>query len=102
MTLTPSSPLPTRPVCVLSRFLWHNENKTFTYDFVCGGENDEWIRSPYAAPVTVKNLFYPYDTVPLENSTWSFNQNDEAPYRGWCVLAPPCSLSAFAARRPGR
>lgn len=64
-------------------FLWHNENKTVDYEWTCGGEDDQWIRSPYPAPVTVKNLFYPYESIELQNSTWSFNQNDEPPWRGW-------------------
>lgn len=77
--------------------LWHNENKTTKYEFPCGGENDQWIRSPFPAPVTVKNLFYPYDSVPLEASTWSFNQNGEAPYRGCMgsIELKPYSFGAY-------
>jgi len=64
--------------------LWHNENKTATYSADCGDENDpNWIRSPYPGPVTVKNLFYPYDTQDLKPSKLSFFLDNKAPFRAW-------------------
>jgi hypothetical protein len=64
-------------------FVWHNENRTVTYNNECGGANDgDWIRSPYPAGTTVKNLLYPYDEYTLDNSTLAKYANNKPPYMG--------------------
>lgn len=50
--------------------VYSNENTTKAYDFDCQDESMALV-SPFAANVTVKNLFYPFDEYSLENSTQS-------------------------------
>ena len=76
--------------------LWHNENKTATYDNPCGGAMDkDWIQSPYPGPVKVKNLLYPYDEQDLVKSELYFNENGQEPTRG-CL--PKITLEPFGFR----
>ncbi|KAL7417332.1 putative alpha-glucan synthase [Mrakia frigida] len=76
--------------------LWHNENKTTTYAAACGDGNDpDWIQSPYPGPVTVKNLFYPYETLNLVKSSLYFNLDDQEPTRA-CL--PEITLEPFGFR----
>lgn len=48
--------------------VYSNENTTKAYDFDCQDESMALV-APFAANVTVKNLFYPFDEYTLENST---------------------------------
>ncbi|OLN82365.1 Cell wall alpha-1,3-glucan synthase ags1 [Colletotrichum chlorophyti] len=48
--------------------VYHNWNTTYSYSFDCSNEDDAII-SPFEAGTTVKNLFYPHDTIKLEAST---------------------------------
>lgn len=48
--------------------VYSNENTTKDYDFDCQDESMALV-SPFAANITVKNLFYPFDEYTLENST---------------------------------
>lgn len=51
-------------------FVFHNENRTIPYDFNCKSTNTskDLLIAPFSAGTTVKNLFYPYDEVTLEDS----------------------------------
>ena len=60
--------------------LYQNENYTRTYSFDCTG--DDRIEAPYVSTVTVQNLIYPYESVALESTGISFNNDSEAPYFG--------------------
>ncbi|KAL4253159.1 glycosyltransferase group 1 family protein [Abortiporus biennis] len=51
--------------------LYSNENATTTWTFDCKGA--KWIPSPYEFPVTVRNLFYPYETYVLSESLSVFS-----------------------------
>lgn len=72
--------------------LYTNENKTTEYTHDCKADK-LWISTPYAAPVTVKNLLYPYDEYTLEDSLESYNNDSAAPWRG-CL--PSITLEPFA------
>ncbi|KAL7416221.1 putative alpha-1,3-glucan synthase [Mrakia frigida] len=76
--------------------LWHNENRTTTYAAACGdGDDPDWIQSPYPGPVTVKNLFYPYETLDLVKSLLYFNLDGQEPTRA-CL--PEITLEPFGFR----
>lgn len=88
-----------------------NENSTNTWTYDC---NDTlWISSPYESGTVVQNLFYPYETYTLEQSSSSYNNDSQAPWFG-CLgsitmdgygfkalvpvanwLSPPPALTAF-------
>jgi alpha-1,3-glucan synthase len=72
--------------------MYTNENKTTEYTHDCKAD-EFWISTPYAAPVTVKNLLYPYDEFTLEDSLESYNNDSIAPWRG-CL--PSITLEPFA------
>ncbi|KAJ3985674.1 modular protein with glycoside hydrolase family 13 and glycosyltransferase family 5 domains [Lentinula detonsa] len=60
--------------------LYTNENSTNTWTYDC---NDTlWISSPYESGTVVQNLFYPYETYTLEQSSSSFNSNGQGPWFG--------------------
>lgn len=61
--------------------MYTNENATQEYQVDCT-DTDNYLAAPYEAGTTVKNLFYPYDTAVLVNSSVSYYLNDLAPYRG--------------------
>lgn len=50
--------------------IYSNKNETEDYNFDCQDETLSLV-SPFAAEVTVKNLFYPFDEYTLVNSTTS-------------------------------
>ncbi|MBW0472818.1 hypothetical protein O181_012533 [Austropuccinia psidii MF-1] len=60
--------------------LYSNLNETKTYSFDCGTQL--WISSPYPAPITVRNLIYPYETYNLAGSKSPYYLDGKAPYRG--------------------
>ncbi|RMZ77991.1 hypothetical protein DV737_g4093, partial [Chaetothyriales sp. CBS 132003] len=55
--------------------LFHNENRTVTYDFNCESTNSSSANgsmiSAFSSGVTVKNLFYPYDTYTLNTTNFA-------------------------------
>ncbi|KAI9613753.1 hypothetical protein KEM48_003646 [Puccinia striiformis f. sp. tritici PST-130] len=57
-----------------------NLNKTKTFEFDCGTQL--WISAPYPAPITVRNLMYPYETYNLAGSKSPYYLDGKAPYRG--------------------
>lgn len=71
-----SGPNPNVTVWILYSNL--NETKTFEYD--CS--TAFWISAPYAAPATVRNLLYPYETYNLAGSQSPYYLDGKAPYRG--------------------
>lgn len=60
--------------------LYTNENATITYEQDCSAE--EGMRAPFQAPVTVRNLFYPYESYALSDSNKAYNEDGKAPWRG--------------------
>ncbi|KAK3695819.1 putative cell wall alpha-1, 3-glucan synthase [Podospora appendiculata] len=48
--------------------VYHNLNETTEYSFDCSSKKDPFY-APFDAGTTVKNLFYPYDTIKLDKST---------------------------------
>ncbi|ORY31635.1 putative alpha-glucan synthase [Naematelia encephala] len=66
----------TQPVWLI----YTNENRSVTYDYDCSGE--DWISSPFQSGVTVRNLFYPFETYTLQDSLSSYYSNGIAPWRG--------------------
>ena len=54
-------------------FVYHNENSTVDYHFDCGSKNrSEALISAFPSTSIVKNLFYPYEELTLEVSTFSY------------------------------
>ncbi|KAA1115813.1 Cell wall alpha-1,3-glucan synthase ags1 [Puccinia graminis f. sp. tritici] len=60
--------------------LYSNLNTTKTFEFDCGTQL--WISAPYPAPLTVRNLIYPYETYNLAGSKSPYYLDGKAPYRG--------------------
>ncbi|KAI9612902.1 hypothetical protein KEM48_003978 [Puccinia striiformis f. sp. tritici PST-130] len=60
--------------------LYSNLNETKTFEFDCGTQL--WISAPYPAPITVRNLMYPYETYNLAGSKSPYYLDGKAPYRG--------------------
>lgn len=60
--------------------LYSNLNETKTFGFDCS--TALWISAPYAAPLTVRNLVYPYETYNLAGSQSPYFKDGKAPYRG--------------------
>ncbi|KAF9052983.1 modular protein with glycoside hydrolase family 13 and glycosyltransferase family 5 domains [Panaeolus papilionaceus] len=57
-----------------------NENQTRTYNFPC--KNPNRMESPFNSGSVIRNLFAPYETVTLENTTKSVNNDNRAPFFG--------------------
>ncbi|THH19634.1 hypothetical protein EUX98_g8731 [Antrodiella citrinella] len=70
--------------------LFSNENSTTTWAFDC--TSPDWIPSPYPAPVTVRNLFSPYETYMLQDLLSSYNNDSKAPFFG---RLPAVTLDLF-------
>ncbi|KAI5452972.1 hypothetical protein NCC49_006506 [Naganishia albida] len=70
--------------------LYTNENKTIDYKFDCSGNG--WISTPYIGGTTIKNLFFPYETVTLQNSLEPYYKDDQPIYRG-CL--PEVTMPAY-------
>ena len=57
-------------------FVYQNENKTVDYQFDCGSsDRSKVLISAFPAGTVVKNLFYPYEELTLEPSTFSYGEN---------------------------
>lgn len=69
--------------------VYSNENTTKDYVFDCQ-DADLALVSPFAASITVKNLFYPFDEHTLENSTLSSGclSNLSMPAYGFKAFVP--------------
>jgi len=68
---------------VISQVVWllySNENRTITQNTPCNQEG--WVSSPYQGGTTVQNLFWPFDSITLEDSLDPFFADNKAPYRG--------------------
>ncbi|KAL9609251.1 MAG: hypothetical protein Q9167_005970 [Letrouitia subvulpina] len=56
-------------------FVYQNENKTVDYKFDCKSqEKSDALISAFPANTVVKNLFYPYEEISLEASTFKFGK----------------------------
>ncbi|KZT09456.1 glycosyltransferase family 5 protein [Laetiporus sulphureus 93-53] len=75
--------------------LYSNENSTRTWSYDCS--SDLYLASPYEGGKTVKNLFYPYDTVDLEDSSFSYYNDSKSPYFGCLpnITMPPFGYKAY-------
>lgn len=61
--------------------LYSNVNQTRSFTFDCQDETSALV-SPFAAGATVKNLFYPYEELVLENSTVALDSDGETGFSG--------------------
>ncbi|KAF5390171.1 hypothetical protein D9757_002866 [Collybiopsis confluens] len=91
--------------------LYTNENSTKTRTYDCN--STLWISSPYESGTVVRNLFYPYESYTLAQSSSSFNKDGGAPWTGCLAnitmdgygfkalvpdtewIAPPPALTGF-------
>ncbi|KAH9842609.1 glycoside hydrolase family 13 and glycosyltransferase family 5 protein [Rhodofomes roseus] len=72
-----------------------NQNATTSWEFGC--TTDQYIKSPYQSGNTVRNLFYPYETVQLTDSGESYYNNSQAPWFGCfpSITLPPFGFKAY-------
>lgn len=75
-------------------FVYHNQNLSTKYSFDCS-KNDTGFFAPFDAESTVKNLFYPYDELDLENSPQRFGFDGSSEATG-CIS--DITLSPFEYR----
>lgn len=75
-----------------------NVNQTREFTFDCQNETAALV-SPYAAGTTVKNLFYPYDEIVLENSTVPLDRDGETGFSG-CLSSLTLDAWAYKAYVP--
>lgn len=61
--------------------LYSNVNQTSTFTFDCQDETLALV-APFVAGTTVKNLFYPYDELVLDNSTVALDRDGETGFSG--------------------
>lgn len=61
--------------------LYHNRNSTYSYTFDCSDEDGALI-APFAGGTTVKNLFFPHETIKLEDSPKKLGINGSTEYNG--------------------
>ncbi|KAK5936986.1 hypothetical protein PMZ80_010735 [Knufia obscura] len=68
--------------------LFHNENRTVTYDFDCASDNstsqDGSMISAFPSGTTVRNLLYPYESYDLEASPFTLGLEDSTEPNG-CI-----------------
>lgn len=68
--------------------LFHNENRTVTYDFDCSNPNstssDGSMISAFSSGTTVKNLFYPYEEYSLKDSIFTLGIENSTEVNG-CI-----------------
>ncbi|EPT06178.1 hypothetical protein FOMPIDRAFT_68356 [Fomitopsis schrenkii] len=72
-----------------------NQNATTTWDYDCS--QDEYIKAPYQGSSNVRNLFYPYEILPLQNSAEPYYNDSKAPYFGCfpSITLPPFGYKAY-------
>ncbi|KAL8734945.1 MAG: hypothetical protein Q9181_003013 [Wetmoreana brouardii] len=79
-------------------FVYQNENRTIDYQFDCGSNNrSEALVSAFPAGTVVKNLFYPYEEIILEASTFNYGIEKSTEVNG-CLPAltmAPWDYKAF-------
>ncbi|RMD42620.1 hypothetical protein DV735_g2493, partial [Chaetothyriales sp. CBS 134920] len=81
--------------------LFHNENTTVTYDFDCtsldSSSADGAMISAFSTGVTVKNLFYPYDTYTLNATNFALGLEGNAVPNGCIsqITMKPWEFKAF-------
>jgi alpha-1,3-glucan synthase len=71
--------------------LYSNENYTRTWSEDCTG-NQNAILAPFEGRTLIRNIFWPYETVTLDQSDVSFFDNGESPYTG-CI--PSIEMKPF-------
>ncbi|WAQ90638.1 hypothetical protein PtA15_13A37 [Puccinia triticina] len=86
-----SGPNPELPVWIL----YSNVNQTTTFSYDCASKLA--ITSPYPAPSTVRNLFYPYETYDLDPSSTSSTWDEAPPFLGCLksITMEPLSYKAL-------
>ncbi|KAK7745826.1 Cell wall alpha-1,3-glucan synthase ags1 [Cytospora paraplurivora] len=60
--------------------LYHNRNTSYSYTFDCSG--DDALISPFPTGTTVKNLFFPHQTINLTDSNQKLGINGSTKYNG--------------------
>jgi len=81
--------------------LFHNENRTITYDFDCSSKNstseDGALLSAFSSGTVVRNLFYPYEKYDLEASTFTLGLENSTEPNGCLprVTLRPWEFKAF-------
>lgn len=80
-------------------FVYHNRENTTTYTFDCS-KNETGFFAPFDAKTAVKNLFYPYDEIVLEDSPQHFGFSGSAKASGCLseVTMAPFEFRAYVAR----
>ena len=73
-----------------------NQNATTTWEYDCS-DVDQYIKSPYQGGNNVRNLFYPYETISLQNSAESYYNDSKSPYFGCFpnITLPPFGYKAY-------
>lgn len=61
--------------------VYQNTNRTIDYKFTCS-DNDSALIAPYDTGTTVKNLFYPYDEMKLQDGPYSLGLNGSTKLSG--------------------
>lgn len=72
---------PNGTITQVAWMLFQNENFTKTYTESCTGDGNPII-SPFQSGTTIRNLFYPYETHLLEDSTEAFYADNKEPWKG--------------------
>ncbi|OJJ64734.1 hypothetical protein ASPSYDRAFT_84729 [Aspergillus sydowii CBS 593.65] len=64
--------------------VYNNVNRTKPYTFDCSSDNNknDTLVAPFPAGTHVKNLFYPYDNMTLEASTFKMEYNGSTEFKG--------------------
>ncbi|KAL0934139.1 alpha-glucan synthase [Colletotrichum truncatum] len=77
-------------------FLYSNRNHTYTYTFDCSDEKTALI-SPFQEGTTVKNLFFPHQTIKLEASTKKLTYANNKGFNGCTknITMAPFEFRAF-------
>ncbi|CAN8104906.1 unnamed protein product [Discula destructiva] len=78
--------------------LYHNRNTSHTYTFDCT-DNDTALLAPYDAGTTVKNLFFPHQTMTLTASPAKLGINGSTEYNG-CHASVEMQAYEFTAYVP--
>lgn len=78
--------------------LYHNRNSSYSYTFDCSDEDSALI-APFESGTTVKNLFFPHQTIKLEDSPKKLGINGSTEYNG-CTPSLDLDLFEFRAFVP--
>jgi alpha-1,3-glucan synthase len=77
--------------------IFTNMNETKSYSYSCN--SDLWVSTPYVGGTVIRNLFYPFETLTLQDSQSSYNNNGRAPWRG-CLPSITLQPNSFKAYVP--